>query len=46
MECIVKVPIASTLQYGHYSVKLMKCGMDPHAKPLTGSALLLYEIGG
>jgi len=42
----MKVPIASTLRYGHYSVKLMKCGMDPHAKPLTGSALLLYEIGG
>jgi len=44
MKCIVKVPIASTLQSGHYSVKLMKCGIDLRAKPLTGSALLLYEI--
>lgn len=46
MKCIVKVSIASTLQSGHYSVKLMKCRMDPHAKPLRGSGLLLYEIGG
>ena len=43
MKCIVKVPIASTLQSDHYSMKLMKCGMDPHAKLLTGSGLLFYK---
>jgi hypothetical protein len=44
MKYIVKVPIAFLLQSGHYSLKLTKCGMDPYAKPLTGSGLLFYEI--